>query len=174
MNILPGRNIWLLQPCICVHKIYTIHVFVYSLISNGVMFSELIRNTRINRVRMVKTTRHRRPANRRCSGRTRPGDRLTFPRTPGPGDAVNSSPPDVRRTDNLAIRTLRCDKYRMHVPDEPFPFYSVRASHGTHGFVYGSAGGCLATTCDRGCPALLFTHQYLFYVIYCKNLKHCI
>lgn len=76
------------------------------------MFSELIQNMRINRVRMVKMTQLRRLVNRRCSEHTRRGDRLTYQRIHGPEDVVNSSPPDVQRRDHLVcrIRTPRLDK----------------------------------------------------------------
>jgi len=60
-----------------------------------VCFLELIQNTRINRVRMLKMTQLRHLANQRYSGHMPQGDRLTFPRILGLEGVVNLSLPDV-------------------------------------------------------------------------------
>lgn len=60
----------------------------------------------------MKTTRLRRPDNPLCSERTPPEGRLTCPKTLGPEDVANSSPPDVRPVDRpvAGTRTLQFDE----------------------------------------------------------------
>jgi len=56
---------------------------------------ELIQNTRINRVQMLKMTQLRHLANQRCSGLMPQGDRLTFPRILGLEGVANLSLLDI-------------------------------------------------------------------------------